>query len=184
MEKDIILGAVSFMCCGVKFDTLEEYIAIMKNDPNQTRGRWLNDLNILMIDHEPHIQKNIQKMTEDEVMDLVDKTPAITREEAEAKYTSNQLKIILYIINTPFEEEDLVESLSKGIKEDLTETPEVLLVDSNLKDKIKTKIILTINNGFNTEKFNVATFKRRGDAVIALNALQNTAPEHFKYSLR
>jgi len=48
----------------------------------------------------------------------------------------------------------------------------------------KTKILLTINTGQETQKFSVATFKRQGDAVIALNALQKAAPEHFKYSFK
>jgi len=178
--KNNIINGVKFMCQGVKFDTLEEFISIMKNDPNQTKGRWLSDLYILTIDHGPENQKFIQKMTDDEIMDLVDKTPAITREEAEAKYESDQLKAVFDIMNISFEEEE-VEAPSK---EDLTETPEVLLVDSNLKDIKKTKIVLTVNLGSETQKFSVATFKRQGDAFIALTALQNAAPEHFKYSLK
>ena len=130
---------ISYMCKGTKFDTLEEYIAIMKNDSEQDRKAWMEDLIILTMEHEEQYQKFIPRMTEDEIMDLVAKTPAITVAEAFHKYQSNseQLMRVLSFLDP----EEIVKSVNAKLinEETLSKTQVKTLIKEEFSKNDMTK---------------------------------------------
>lgn len=85
---------ISFMVMGTKFDTMEEWIAIMKNNHEQTRQDWIDAFIIFLQDYEPQYQKSVPHMTEEELFAKIDSVPALTVADAFSKYQGNSEQLM------------------------------------------------------------------------------------------
>lgn len=79
-----------FVVKNVRFETMEEAIAILKNDPEITKQDWLEFFEIfLKDDHEEHLKPFIRFITEKELFEIIDATPAISVQDIIVKYHEN-----------------------------------------------------------------------------------------------
>jgi len=122
---------ISYMCMGIKFDTMDEFIAIMKNNHEQTKQDWLDDFIIHTMDHEPQYQKFITKMTEEELFAKIDSIPAITVAEAFTKYHGNS--------------EQLMRVLSFLDPEEIVKGVDAKLIDEEVLTKTQPRTVFKSN---------------------------------------
>lgn len=115
-EENSIL--IKYPIKGVCFDSAEEAIAIMKNDPTMTNVKWIHFFEIFLGDRKEEYQgvfefteddffnkmiedwgssykDFIPKWTREEFWNKINNTPAFTKEEVEKKYTGEQLEMAL-----------------------------------------------------------------------------------------
>lgn len=111
---------ISFHIMGIKFDSWEEAVAILKNDHEFTMESMKEFFQIFLQDWEEPYQPFIPRWSEEDLKKNVDSIPAITVQEAFTKYHKNAeqlMRVLSYI-----DPEEIVNNMKAEIIDEETLT--------------------------------------------------------------